>query len=105
MNGTPFLIVAALLDVWSNVLLKQADGFRHWKPFVLAMVLVVGAFGMLGLALKTVPLATAYATWGAFGLVLTALLSRKLDGTRLTPTAWAGVLLIVVCVLVLHSPA
>ena len=105
MNGTPFLLLAALLDVWSNVLLKRADGFKHLGAFALAMVLVLGAFGALGMALKTVPLATAYATWGAFGLVLTALLSRKLDGTRLTPTAWAGLLLIVGCVLLLHSPA
>ena len=68
---TGVLALAAVLDVAANALLKKSDGFRHRLPGVLALVLVLGAFGLLGLALRSVPLATAYATWGAVGLVLT----------------------------------
>lgn len=104
MNGAPLLLaLAAVLDVAANALLKKSDGFRHRLPGAAALLLVLAAFGLLGLALKSVPLATAYATWGAVGLVLTAVLSRFLDGTRLTPTAWAGLALIALCVLVLHG--
>ena len=72
-------------------------------PGVLALLLVVGAFGLLGIAMKSVSLATAYATWGAIGLALTALLSRKLDGTHLNRTAWLGLALIAGSVFILHS--
>lgn len=104
MNGAPLLLaLAAVLDVGANALLKRSDGFRRRVPGALALVLVLGALGLLGLALKSVPLATAYATWGATGLVLTALLSRHLDGTRLTAPAWAGLALIALSVLALHA--
>ncbi|WP_135228900.1 DMT family transporter [Deinococcus fonticola] len=103
MKAAPLLLVlAAVLDVAANALLKRSDGFRQWVPGVLALLLVVVAFGLLGIALHSVPLTTAYATWGAVGLVLTALLSRTLDGTRLTAGAWLGLLLMAGSVVVLH---
>lgn len=105
MNGAaPLLLaLAAVLDVAANALLKKSDGFKRWVPGALALLLVIAAFGLLGVAMKSVPLATAYATWGAIGLALTALLSRQLDGTRLTSTAWLGLALIAGSVFVLHS--
>lgn len=104
MNGATLLLaLSALLDVGANALLKTSDGFRRWDYGVAALMLVLAAFGSLGLALGQVPLATAYATWGAFGLILTALLSRFIDGTRLQPSAWLGLALILGCVVVLHT--
>lgn len=70
---------------------------------MLALLLVCSAFGLLGLAVRDVPLATAYATWGAAGLVLTALLSRVIDGTRIGKTGWLCLALILGGVLVLHA--
>lgn len=96
------LALAAVLDVAANVLLKRSHGFQRFWPGLAALALIVLAFGLLGESLKTLPLATAYATWGALGLALTALLSRWIDGTRLNRMACAGLLLIGVCVLVLH---
>ena len=70
------LLTAAGLDVAANVLLKHSDGFRRPLPGVLALGLIVVAFTLMGLSLRSVPLATAYATWGAAGVILTAVLSR-----------------------------
>lgn len=104
MNGATLLLgLAAVLDVIANALLKKSDGFKRWVPGVLALALVVAAFGLLGVALKSVSLTTAYATWGATGLALTALMSRRLDGTRLRPAAWLGLALMAASVFVLHS--
>lgn len=97
------LLLAAALDVASNALLKRSDGFRRLRPGLLALALILLAFWLMGLSLRSVPLATAYATWGGLGLALTALLSRRLDGTRLNPLAWAGLGLIALSVLILHS--
>lgn len=105
MNGlAPLLLaLAALFDVAANALLKRSDGFRRWRPGVLALLMVLAAFALLGQSLRTVPLATAYATWGGLGLALTALLSRQLDGARLSPAAWAGLLMIALSVVALHG--
>ena len=97
------LLLAAVLDVAANLLLKRSDGFRRLYPGLLALVLILLAFALLGLSLRSIPLATAYATWGGLGLALTAFLSRRLDGTRLNPLAWAGLLLIALSVMVLHA--
>lgn len=97
------LLSAAGLDVAANVLLKHSDGFRRPLPGLAALALIVAAFGLMGLSLHTVTLATAYATWGVAGVILTALLSRMLDGTVLRPSAWAGLLLIGASMAALHS--
>ncbi|MDB5046279.1 MAG: ligand-binding protein [Deinococcus sp.] len=106
---TPFallLIVGAVaLDVAANVLLKRSDGFRHKGLGSAAVALVLLAFTLLGVAVREVPVAVAYAAWGGLGIVTTALLSRRLDGTRLTPIAWAGLALILGSVALLHSHA
>lgn len=103
MNVAPLLALAAVLDVAANALLKRSDGFRRLVPGVLALLLVLAAFALLGEAMRETSVAAAYATWGALGLLLTALLSRVLDGTRLTPAAWLGTALMVAGVLLLHG--
>ena len=96
------LIVGAVaLDLAANALLKVSDGFRRPLPGLAALGLVLLAFSLLGLAVREVPVAVAYAAWGGLGIVTAALLSRRLDGTRLTGTAWAGIGLIVLSVGVL----
>ncbi len=97
------LAVAAALDVGANVLLKHSDGFRRPLPGLLGLALVLGAFGLLGLALQAVSLSVAYAVWGGLGIVGTALLSRRLEGAELSPTAWLGLALILGSVVLLHA--
>ncbi|GAA0499619.1 SMR family transporter [Deinococcus depolymerans] len=105
MNATPILLIvgAVTLDVLANVLLKKSDGFRHRRPGLAAVAVILLAFTLLGVAVQHMPVAVAYAAWGGLGIVTTALLSRRIDGVRLTPTAWAGVALILGSVAVLSS--
>lgn len=93
---------AALLDILANLLLKASDGFRRPLPGVAALLLVLVAFGLLGLSLRAVPLGVAYAVWGGLGIVGAALLSRKLEGVRFTPRAWAGLVMILGSLILLH---
>ena len=92
------LVGAVALDLTANVLLKRSDGFRRPVPGVLALVLVCLAFTLLGFAVREVPVAVAYAAWGGMGIVTAALLSQRIDGTRLNASAWAGIGLIVLSV-------
>ena len=104
MTWTPFplLALAALLDVGANVLLKRSGGLKHRLPALGGITLMLLAFSLLGVALKSVPLGVAYAVWGGLGIVLTALLSLNIDGARLTTRGWAGLTLIVGSVLLMH---
>jgi quaternary ammonium compound-resistance protein SugE len=67
------LVVAGLLEVVWAIGLKYTDGFtRLWPTFftVLAMVLSVW---MLGIAMKSLPVGTAYAVWVVIGAIGTAI--------------------------------
>jgi len=104
MSALPLLLLAlaALLDVGANILLKRSDGFKHKRPALAGIALILVAFTLLGVALKTVPLGAAYAVWGGLGIVLTALVSLRIDHVRFTARGWAGLTLILGSVLLMH---
>jgi spermidine export protein MdtI len=101
---TPLLLLAlaALLDVGANLLLKRSDGFRHKPAAFGGIALILLAFTLLSFALKSVPLGVAYAVWGGLGIVLTALVSLRLEKLRFTARGWAGLTLILGSVLLMH---
>ncbi|WP_207460905.1 quaternary ammonium compound efflux SMR transporter SugE [Azospirillum sp. SYSU D00513] len=68
------LFVAGLLEVGWAVGLKYTNGFTRPIPTLLTLASMVASLGMLGLALKTLPLSIAYAVWTGIGTVGTALL-------------------------------
>jgi quaternary ammonium compound-resistance protein SugE len=67
------LIMAGLLEVGWAVGLKYTAGFTKLVPTVLTLAAMAGSVGMLGLALRTLPLGTAYAIWTGIGTVGTVI--------------------------------
>lgn len=67
------LVVAGLLEVGWAVGLKYTEGFTRPWPTALTALALVGSMGLLGLALRTLPLGTAYAVWTGIGTVGTAI--------------------------------
>lgn len=67
------LILAGLFEVGWAVGLKYTDGFsRPWPSFFTVLAMAI-SLGLLGVALKSLPLGTAYAVWvgvGAIGTVI-----------------------------------
>ena len=55
------LLIAGLLEVGWAVGLKYTEGFSRLVPSVLTLACMAASIGMLGLALKTLPMGTAYA--------------------------------------------
>ena len=89
------LVVAGLFEVVWAIGLKYTDGFtKPWQTAgtVLAMVISVG---LLGLAMKTLPVGTAYAVWTGIGVVGTVTLGVILLGEPATPGRIICILLIV----------
>jgi quaternary ammonium compound-resistance protein SugE len=72
------LIAAGLFEVGWAVGLKYTDGFTRFWPSAGTAAAMVVSLGLLGLALRTLPLGTAYAVWTGVGTVGTALLGMML---------------------------
>lgn len=83
------LILAGLLEVVWAVGLKYTEGFTKLLPSALTLAAMAGSVGMLGLALRTLPLGTAYAIWTGIGTVGTVIygivmLNEPASAMRLT---------------------
>jgi quaternary ammonium compound-resistance protein SugE len=74
------LFIAGLLEVGWAVGLKYTEGFSRLVPSVLTLLCMTASIGMLGLALKSLPMGTAYAVWTGIGAVGTAILGIVLFG-------------------------
>jgi quaternary ammonium compound-resistance protein SugE len=66
------LFVAGLFEIGWAVGLKYTDGFTRLWPTVGTAVALIASMSLLGLALRTLPLGTAYAVWTGIGTVGTA---------------------------------
>lgn len=74
------LFVAGLFEVGWAIGLKCTAGFTRVVPTVLTIASMIVSLGLLGLALKTLPVGTAYAVWTGIGTIGTATLGIVLLG-------------------------
>jgi quaternary ammonium compound-resistance protein SugE len=75
-----YLVIAGLLEVGWAVGLKYTAGFTRLWPSVFTLATMAGSVGMLGIALRTLPLGTAYAVWTGIGTVGTAVFGMIMMG-------------------------
>lgn len=74
------LFVAGLFEVGWAIGLKYTEGFTRLIPTALTVASMVVSLGLLGIALKSLPVGTAYAVWTGIGTVGTAVLGMILFG-------------------------
>ena len=89
------LFVAGLLEIGWAIGLKYTEGFSRLVPSVLTLAAMAGSVILLGVALKSLPIGTAYAVWTGIGAVGTALLGIILFGEPATALRLASIGLIV----------
>jgi quaternary ammonium compound-resistance protein SugE len=89
------LFVAGLLEISWAIGLKYTEGFTKLVPSVLTLGAMAGSIILLGLALKSLPIGTAYAVWTGSGAVGTATLGIILFGEPATAFRLASIGLIV----------
>lgn len=80
-----WLVLAGLFEVGWAAGLKWADGFTRFWPSLFTIVFMIVSLGLLGLALKQLPLGTADAVWTGIGTVGTAVLGMMALGEAATP--------------------
>ncbi|NGM88086.1 quaternary ammonium compound efflux SMR transporter SugE [Parapusillimonas sp. SGNA-6] len=74
------LILAGLFEVGWAIGLKYTEGFTRFWPTLGTVVAMVISVGLLGLALKQLPVGSAYAIWVGVGAVGTVILGIVLLG-------------------------
>ena len=68
-----YLIIAGLLEIGWAIGLKYTEGWSKLYPSIITVVLMIASFQFLSMALKTLPIGTAYAIWTGIGAVGTAI--------------------------------
>lgn len=93
------LFFAGVLEIGWAVGLKYTQGFTRLWPTVGTIAAMVASLGLLGIAVKSLPVGTAYAVWTGIGTVGTALLGIALLGESATPMRLLCIALIVAGIL------
>ncbi len=93
------LLLAGLLEIVWAVTLKNTEGFTRFWPSVLTIVFMLASFGLLGVAMRSLPASTAYAVWVGIGAVGTALIGLLVLGEPASAGRVVSLLLIVVGVI------
>lgn len=75
-----YLFVAGLFEVGWAIGLKYTNGFTRLVPTLFTGASMVVSLGLLGLALKSLPVGTAYAVWTGIGTIGTAILGIAMLG-------------------------
>ncbi|AUG06811.1 quaternary ammonium compound efflux SMR transporter SugE [Pseudomonas sp. O64] len=89
------LFFAGLFEVGWAVGLKYTDGFSKPLPTALTIAAMAISLGLLGLAMKELPLGTAYAIWTGVGAVGTVIAGIILFGESMALFRLASVALII----------
>ena len=75
-----YLTIAGIFEIGWAVGLKYSDGFSKPVPTVLTVIAMGISLWMLSIAMKTIPIGTAYAVWTGIGAVGVAMLGMLLFG-------------------------
>ena len=88
------LVIAGLFEVGWAIGLKYTEGFTRPWPSVATVAAMAVSIGLLGWAMRTLPVGTAYAVWTGIGAVGTVILGVALFGEPATVSRLACVVLI-----------
>lgn len=94
MNPWIIVAIAGVMETGWALGLKYSEGFTKLWPSVATIVLALGSFWMLSLAMKSLPVGTAYAVWVGIGAIGTAVAAVFLFNEPVNALRVAGVLLI-----------
>lgn len=90
------LMVAGLFEVAWALGMKASAGFSHVGWSVFTLLTALASFVLLGIAMRDLPVGTAYAVWVGIGAAGAAIFGIVWFGDPATPLRVAGVLLILI---------
>jgi len=87
--------VAGLLEIVWAFTMKQSDGFTRLWPSLITLVAMLGSFALLSMAMRSLPLGTAYTIWTGSGAVGAFAVGIAVLGEAASPARIAAAILIV----------
>ncbi|WP_226663443.1 DMT family transporter [Microbulbifer aggregans] len=69
MSAWIYLVIAGALEVIWAFSMKQSHGFTRLVPSLITLVTMLGSFWLLAIAMRTIPLGTAYTIWTGIGAI------------------------------------
>ena len=102
MAWTLLLIAGVLEIVWATAM-KDSDGFTRLWPSVIGVTVSLASFVMLALALRQLPLGTAYAVWVGIGAVGVTIAGMVYFGETASPARLFFIALVVAGVVGLRA--
>ena len=90
------LFLAGIFEIYWAVGLKYSDGFTKLFPTIFTIVTMIISFYLLSLALKALPIGTAYAVWVGIGTVGTVIAGIMLFGESMTLIRVISILFILI---------
>lgn len=94
MSPWILVLLAGFLETGWAIGLKYSDGFTRPVPTILTILGALASFWLLSLAMKDLPVGTAYAVWVGIGTLGTAILAVILFGEPVNAVRVLGILLI-----------
>jgi quaternary ammonium compound-resistance protein SugE len=91
----PILVVAGLFEVVWAIGLKYTDGFTRFWPSAGTIAAMIASVVLLAIAMKSLPVGTAYAVWTGIGAIGTVILGIVLFGEPATAARLICILFIV----------
>jgi quaternary ammonium compound-resistance protein SugE len=64
-----YLAAAGILEIVWAYAMKQSHGFTRAVPTAITIATMIGSFGLLSVAMRTLPLGTAYTVWTGIGAI------------------------------------
>ena len=95
MMAWGILVVASILEIGWAVGLKYTEGFTRLWPTVFTVLSMILSIGLLGLAVRILPIGTAYAVWTGIGTLGTAIVGIMLFREPATVARMVSITLIV----------
>ena len=90
------LFLAGLFEIAWAIGLKYSEGFTKLTPSIITIITMFISFYLLSLALKSLPLGTAYAIWVGIGTVGTVIAGIMLFGESMTLIRVISILFILI---------
>ena len=90
-----YLLAAGVLEIVWAFSMKQSEGFSKLTPSVITLVTMIASFWLLSLAMRTLPLGTAYTIWTGIGAVGAFVIGITFLGEQVSAMRIAAAVLIV----------
>ena len=90
-----YLVIAGALEVIWAFTMKQSQGFTNLKYSAITIVAMIASFGLLSIAMRSLPLGTAYTLWTGIGAVGAFAVGITVLGESVTPMRIGAAVLIV----------